>query len=89
MTIKNTYFGELKYDKSVNWLSTSISRENIKIDFYISLDDTDNSEAAIYEAEKVCRNIDFYIIKAEGFAVHKLLDLKNQTWLEEGEQKNN
>lgn len=83
LNFKDQCFGELKYNKEFNWYETTILYKKSKINFYISLDEVRDRKAAINTAKEICKKLSPLTEKAQNFAADNLLNLKNETWLDE------
>ena len=86
--IYDDFFGEIRYDSEYSCYCCKFDcgGEKITISFIVNLD-----QAAVLrvveDAKKLCKNFYTWIEKAKEFAADELLDLKNDSWLEEEEEE--
>ena len=77
--------GSLKFDETLNWYEGSYaipSGENVP--YTVSLDATESEHAALAEASELLPVVFELIQAGKQFACDSLLELKNQSWLEDG-----
>ncbi len=86
-SIKNDYFGKLNFNEGLNRYETNIQYKKNKIKIDISLDECDDENIVINLAVDICKNINKWAKKAEDYAISELLDLKNNSWLDENEKE--
>lgn len=84
--IQDDFFGAINYDREYSCYCCELAcgAEKITISFIIDLEDSEINRV-IDDAKKLCKNLVNWIEKAREYAVDELLDLKNESWLEEDE----
>ena len=86
--IQDDYFGEIKYDREYSCYCCALDCGGVKItiSFIVDLDESEVLRV-VEDAKKLCKNLYSWIEKAKEYAVDELLDLKNDSWLEEEEEE--
>ncbi|MCJ8311738.1 MAG: DUF2262 domain-containing protein [Saccharospirillaceae bacterium] len=86
--INHPEFGTLVLDRSVDWFEGEVSWINKPIRISVSLDEeTDSPESGLATIESLYKDASNWSKKITDYAVSQLLELKNENWLSEGEQK--
>ena len=85
ITYKDEVFGLLTYDRQVNWYSVNVNWIDKSIKLNLSLESTDGLESALRIAHILYNDKIIWDNRVKDYAVHKLLPLKNESWLEEDE----
>lgn len=78
-------FGELLLDKTVDWFEGKANWLGSEIKIYLSLDEDGDSEGSIDTATKVFSECAEWSKKVNKYAVAELLELKNESWLQENQ----
>ena len=85
VVIHTERFGDLKLDLSIDWFVGEATWNSQLIRMNFPADETDDVSAGLKIASQLWDKQAQWKEKVESFAVEKLLHLKNETWLEEGE----
>ncbi|MBH8565501.1 DUF2262 domain-containing protein [Nostoc sp. CENA67] len=83
--IKHEILGELRYDTKFDWYESQVVFYETQLSISLSIEDNDKIESILTRASSVVRHLKNYAKNAEEYAVKKLLELKNKTWLYEDE----
>jgi hypothetical protein len=85
--IVDDLLGTLEWDDNLNWYSGQVSLPNISFDLSLDPDEENHVSTALLRAKEIVRNLDRYLQMSGDLAVDRLLELKNDIWLEEGESE--
>ncbi len=85
--VTDELFGELELDRALNWLEGETSWGSEEISVRFSLDECQDQGSLIRSAKALWRDQPGWDRRIRGIAVEKLLPLKNQNWLDEGEEE--
>lgn len=83
---KHPYFGKLKLDKRVHWFAGKMDWHNNKVRFNVDQDEPEKMDKALVLAQQIFEQKEKWDREAKDFAAEKLLELKNDTWLDDGEE---
>ncbi|MFN6460867.1 MAG: DUF2262 domain-containing protein [Nostoc sp. DedVER02] len=83
--IKDEILGYLRYNSELDWYESQLFFYETQLSISLSIDDNDNVESALNRASSVIPELKDYAKRAKEYAVEQLLNLKNETWLDEGE----
>ncbi|MBD2456065.1 DUF2262 domain-containing protein [Nostoc sp. FACHB-87] len=83
--IKHEILGQLVYNAELDWYESQIVVDETLISLSLSMENNHEVELILARASGVVRNLKHYAKDAEEYAVIKLLELKNETWLDEDE----
>jgi hypothetical protein len=85
--IHDEYFGEIRFDDTDGCYSCEIEPwgDKISVSFIVDLEDADIARV-VHHGKTICRDLFGWVDKAKEFATGQLLELKNQSWLEEEEE---
>ncbi|MBX9685948.1 MAG: DUF2262 domain-containing protein [Candidatus Obscuribacterales bacterium] len=86
LTLTDARFGTLSFDRSLNWFECAADWQGKRIHLYIALDKEDSAEASLENAGRLFLESSDWEAKIRDFAVESLLELKNDTWLDEDEE---
>lgn len=79
--------GTLEWDDNLNWYRCEVRVAGVSFDLSLNPDDGTDASGALSRAKQVVEDFDRYRKMAADYAVDGLLDLKNDTWLEDGEKE--
>lgn len=79
--------GKLTLNRSVDWFEGKVVWNGSQIDLSLSLDTSGKPDAAIETAKTLLKNMSAWSKQVDEYAVRDLLALKNDVWLEGGEQE--
>lgn len=79
--------GELTFDKATEWWEGSIYWNETVITIQLSATDTNDLQKATKIGNTICENIENFDRLAKEIAAEKLLDLRNNNWLEEDQDE--
>jgi hypothetical protein len=77
--------GHLEYDKRLDWYSTKLALDGESVDLRIHCDGAAGEPPALSHAARMVGKVKELCRAAKECAVRDLLDLKNDTWLDEDE----
>ncbi|BAB72881.1 DUF2262 domain-containing protein [Anabaena sp. FACHB-709] len=83
--IKHEILGELRYDTKFDCYEGQVVFYETQLSISISIEDNNKLESILTRASSFVRHLKHYAKNAEEYAVKKLLELKNETWLDEDE----
>lgn len=83
--IKHEILGELRYDTKFDWYESQVVFYETQLSISLSIEDNDKVESILTRASSVVQHLKRYAKDAEEYAVKNLLELKNETWLDEDE----
>jgi hypothetical protein len=78
-------FGRLELDRGLNWLSCEPTWSDASVRLYASMDEAESEDAVLSTARTLWGNAVAWDARIRAFAADRLLELKNESWLEEGE----
>ena len=76
--------GTLEWDDNLNWYRGEVRVSNTSFDISLKPNDGTNASSALARAKQVVKDFERYRQLVSDYAVDGLLELKNDTWLEEG-----
>ena len=85
--IRNPFFGELTYDEELEWWKGLVPGTAPSVVVYVSGDDDGDPASALATGEEVCRQFPEWCGRVRAYAAATLLQLKNDSWLEEDEDE--
>ncbi len=85
--ISDPQFGLFSLDKRVNWFEGQVEWCGVPVRLTVSLDDENNPDLAFQTARELWKAMEAWRQKVNAYAVSKLLDLKNDNWLKDGEDE--
>ncbi|MBD2534888.1 DUF2262 domain-containing protein [Nostoc flagelliforme FACHB-838] len=83
--IKHEILGELQYNNEFNCYENQVVFDEKQLLISLSVEDNAQVESILTRASIIVRNLKHYAKNAEEYAVKKLLELKNEAWLDEDE----
>ena len=83
--INDAKLGRLEYDNRVRWYSATLNTPHGDIKIYIDAQQEPDLTLAISHARQLATSLPIYEALAKEYAVEDLLVLKNESWLEDGE----
>jgi len=83
--VADDYFGTFTLDRSVNWLDTQALWQSAPVTLHLSLDNCEDQDALIHSARTFWEAQESWDRRVRECAVSELLDLRNDSWLEDGE----
>lgn len=78
--------GLLRYNPEYNHYKGQITFQQRQVLIYIETDDRDNITSLLDRADRCFCQLDIYAENAKDYAVWGLLEIKNQSWLDEDEE---
>lgn len=85
VVISDPDLGELTLNRSVDWYEGQITWMGQEIRISVSLDEDGSPDGALDTARELLTSMATWATNVNEYAVQKLLDLKNETWLDENE----
>ncbi|WP_417394473.1 DUF2262 domain-containing protein [Gimesia chilikensis] len=85
MVVDDPQFGPLTLDRSVDWYSGTVIWDGAQVQLNVSWENSDDIQQALEVARKLWENEAEWAARVDNFAVSKLLELKNDSWLDEDE----
>lgn len=79
---QDSVFGELKYERQVNWYVGKSIWNGQLVSLYLTLENSTSIDAVLEAAHSLWQNQSEWVKRIEDFAVQELLPLKNRDWLE-------
>ncbi len=79
--------GLLRHDQRLAWYRGSIRYQGRDVSFSLPTDASGGPAAFLPRAKKVLATLDDYAERAKAYAAEELLKVKNDSWLEEGQEK--
>jgi len=89
VNINTELFGELNYDSTVHWYQGISNWKGAKIEVSFSIDGNWKINKGLQVATKIWKEQNIWEEKVKEYAVKKLLKLKNDSWIEEEEERVN
>lgn len=86
-TINDPILGSLKYDPSIRSYAGTYAGTKPAISIQLSVDTNGDPAKAISRATAVLASFESFTRQACDYAVERLLKLKNDSWLDEGEEE--
>jgi hypothetical protein len=86
LALEDAVLGRLTWDDNLDWYSGKIECGGLPVDVSMIRDATGSVDIALTRARNVVRNSNKYVQLARTYAVERLLDLKNDNWLDENEE---
>ena len=83
--IEHKTLGELRYNSELEWYEGRVPFQESLISISLSTDDQGDVTSSLERAVEVTASMETYAEKARGYAAERLLGLKNESWLDEGE----
>ncbi|URZ01579.1 DUF2262 domain-containing protein [Clostridium felsineum] len=87
ITYEDSYFGTLTFDRMVNWYGRTIEWNDENISLSLLIDDREDINSSLEVAKVLFENQLKWKEKVSDYAVEQLLSLKNEVWLQEGEEE--
>jgi len=87
VTFDDKYFGTFTLDRSINWYETDTRWGAARIILYLATDNSDEIAGLLDSAKAMWKDQRAWNKRIRDFAVQELLVLKNETWLDVGEQE--
>lgn len=84
--LKDNLLGTLEWDDNFNWYRGKIYVADTSFDISLSPHEGTDASTALSRAKQIVRAFENYQTMAAEYAVDCLLDLKNDVWLEDGEE---
>lgn len=84
--ISTPRFGDLTLNRYVNWFEGDVAWNGQQIRLSLDTDETNEVSAGLQIAEALCDAQLDWKQKVEALAIHELLPLKNDGWLQDGEE---
>jgi len=84
--LKHPEFGVLVFNKSINWFDGAISWMGSSVNISVSLDENGSPESSFNTLEALYKDSDGWSKKVTDYAVSNLLELKNDSWLRDGQE---
>ncbi|WP_083651893.1 DUF2262 domain-containing protein [Photobacterium proteolyticum] len=85
VTFEDELLGKFTLDRKVDWFESETKWGRDKICLSLSTDDCTDEKASLEMAKKLWQDQESWSQKVVEFAVEELLELKNDSWLEEDE----
>ena len=79
--------GTLEWDDNLNWYHGEVRVANDLFDVSLNPDEGTDASSALARVKQIVNYFERYRLMAADYAVDGLLELKNDTWLEEGEEE--
>lgn len=83
--VEHETLGTLRYDGKLEWYEGLVEREGKAVPIYLSAVGQKEFDAAAARAVHVTSHLDDYERRAKEYAAERLLKIKNDGWLGEGE----
>jgi hypothetical protein len=80
-------FGLFKLNKRVNWFEGQAEWCGVSVSLALKLDHSNNPDPVLQTARELWKAMEAWRQEVNAFAVSQLLDLKNDTWLADGEEE--
>jgi hypothetical protein len=87
VTFNDELLGKFTLDRTVDWFESETIWDKETIHLNLTVDERGNESASLKIAKKLWEDQEVWSEKIIDFAVKKLLDLKNDTWLDEDESE--
>ncbi len=84
--LNHPILGLLKYNDTCDWYEGKLFFQDRSIEFSVSTDDETNVESILEQIDGFVDRLEYYSETAKDYAVEQLLELKNDTWLDEDEK---
>ena len=84
--IDHPLFGKLVYDRRYNWFSGHTTWNQEPVEITLACEDPDHPECALATADALFQDEIGWLIRVQDYAVARLLELKNDTWIEDDEE---
>ena len=84
-SLRTELFGELIYNPSVNWYEGETTWNGASVRINFELDENDSIETGLQTAAAMWPDMEAWNSRIRDFAAAELLELKNESWLEEDE----
>lgn len=79
--------GTLVWDDNLNWYQGEVSVANVSFELSLNPDEGTDASRALARARQIVEDFERYRQMAADYAVDGLLDLKNDAWLDDGENE--
>jgi hypothetical protein len=86
VTISDPTFGTLTFNRDVDWWEANVAWLNQPIQLFLSVEEPADLESVLASARILWQNQAQWSQRVQDFAIDKLLELKNDSWLEEDEE---
>lgn len=77
--------GTLRYEEKYDWYEGKLKVKELDIAIQLSTDENNSVASAFKRATNLAGELKNYALLAQEFAAQRLLQLKNETWIDEGE----
>lgn len=84
--VNDPFLGRLRYDENLDWYDGEFTVGDSPIAFHLRIDEQGEIAPALDRARQVLGEFVGYARGAREFAAQELLDLKNESWLDEDEE---
>ncbi len=84
--LSDPVLGRLRYDKDVKWYEGVFAVGGSSISFNLEVNEQGDVAPALNRARQVLGDLERHARGARDYAVEQLLDLKNESWLDEDEE---
>jgi hypothetical protein len=85
-SLSDPFLGRLRHDKTVNWYEGVFTVGDSPVAISLEVDEQGDVAPALNRAREVLEDIERHARGARDYAVEQLLDLKNESWLDEDEE---
>ncbi len=85
VTVEDPFFGTLELDRSLNWYEKTFEWNSRPVQLCLSRDDSPDEGMLFRHARSLWDQQEQWEQRVRDYAVEELLDLKNDTWLDEDE----
>lgn len=87
VTYDDDIFGTLTFNRKLSWYSGKISWNKKSVDLNLPVDELDDIKLSLQVAKTLLENRKIWNNRISEYAVKELLELKNDSWLEEDERE--
>lgn len=84
--IKDNIIGEITFDEDLQWFETKYKANGCSFELYINTDSRNEAISLLPTVRDVISGLEVIDHKAREFACEELLELKNDSWLDEDEE---
>lgn len=84
--INDKELGRLIYEKELDWYTGQIVYQERQIAIHLSTNEDGDVQPALMRAVEIVARVDEFARAAEDYAAAMLLELKNDSWLDEDEE---
>lgn len=86
LVINSERYGKIEFDRSVGWFEGSADWNGQEITVTFNIDSEERLDSAIAVADQLFNDQQSWKRKVDQFAVDELLELKNESWLQDDEE---